>query len=117
MEQELRSFVDNLVGSSSEIAALYREHMTDQGELLPHVFMGDITRLVVANASPKGCPDWIVRLLQQLKSVLMSECGEVAGLVGVSFVENLCGETRAIEALRPKMGVALRNELREICGV
>lgn len=118
MAQDVLDFIDKLVSGSAEVAAVHQEHIADQGgELIPHVLMGDITRLVVATAARDECPDWLTRLLQQLESGLLSGSSAVAELVGVSFVENLCGETEAIAMLLPRMGDALRREVRTICGV
>ncbi len=106
-----------LAEGSPEVEAVYRDHISYQGELLPHVLMGDITRLVISALATGECPEWLVSLLEQLDAGLLSGVPAVAELIGVSFVENLCGEDRAITVLRPKMGLALRRELRMICGV
>ena len=117
MYRDVFGFVEDVASASAEIGSLFREHIADQGELLPHVLMGDICRLVVATAVVAGsCPVWLTRLLQQLDSGLASGVDEVAELIGVSFVENLCDENHVIDVLRPWMGEALRREVKAICG-
>jgi len=79
--------------------------------------MGEITTLVIASTARSEPAEWRAKLLQQLESGLESGNSDVAELVGVSFVENLCGENAAVEALLPTMGNALRKELKSICGI
>lgn len=118
MDQNVLAFIDKVISGSAEAATIHREHIADQGgELLPHVLMGDIARLAVTTTARDECPEWLIRLLQQLEWGLLSGSSEVAELVGVSFVENLCGEAKAIAVLLPRMGDALRREVRTICGV
>ena len=116
MNNPVADFVGRLTSTSSELTEVHRQHIADQGELLPHVLMGEITRLVIASAGREQA-DWLPKLLQQLEAGLASGNGDIAELVGVSFVENLSGENAAIQTLLPLMGEALRRELRSICGV
>lgn len=117
MDQDVLGFMDNLVSESAELASLYREHLVDQGEMLPHVLMGDIARLVVSTGARGESPIWHGLLFRQLELGLLSGSSRVAELVGVSFVENLCGETDAIAALLPQMDNALRKEVKTICEI
>jgi hypothetical protein len=116
MNSQVDDFVRNLTSASPELADVYRLHIADQGELLPHVLMGEITRLVIANSSREQ-PEWLPSLFRQVEAGLESGNGSIAELVGVSFVENLSGEEVAIRALMPLMGQLLRREVRSICGV
>jgi hypothetical protein len=117
MYRDALDFVEEVARGSAEVNALYREHVADQGELLPHVLMGDFCRVAIETAAREGCPHWLRQLLKQLDGGLVSGVGEVAELVGVSFVENLCGEVAAINVLRPWMGEAMLREVKTICGV
>lgn len=117
MSQDIVDFAGELAAASPEVAALYEEHLAYYGQLLPHVLMGDVTRAVVAVADDGRCPEWLIHLLGQLEDALMTRSQGVAVLVGVSFIENLCGEQKALATLRPRMGLALRRELKSICGV
>jgi hypothetical protein len=52
MSGRIADFVHRLASTSPELVDIYRQHIADHGELLPHVLMGDITRVVVtASAS------------------------------------------------------------------
>ena len=116
MKTPVEDFVSRLTSISPELTEVHRQHITDQGELLPHVLMGAITRLVIANVGCKQA-EWLSILLQQLEAGLLSGNGDVAELIAVSFVENLSGENAAIQTLLPEMGEALRREVKSICGV
>ena len=116
MSKNTTIFVSQLIVACPELAGLYRLHLVDQGELLPHVFMGDVTRLVVSTAKQGSNSNWLSRMLGYFEAELLSGNEEVAELLGVSFVENLCGEDEAIQPLLPIMGEMLRKEVKSICG-
>ena len=113
MNNPIADFVDQLTSISRELTEVRRQHFADQGELLPHVLMGEITRLVIKNVGREQV-DWLPKLLQQLEVGLESGNDDIAELVGVSFVENLVGENAAIQTLLPGMGDALRREVRSV---
>ncbi len=116
MSDHVADFVSRLASTSTEMAELYRDHLADQGELLPHVLMGAITRVVIASAGTEQA-HWLSQLLEQLEGGLASGDEDIVELIGVSFVENLSGENAAIRLLIPFMGEALRKEVKSICGV
>jgi hypothetical protein len=45
------SFIKELLRTVPELQPAYAEHLNDNDTLLPHVFMGDVTRFVIAEAS------------------------------------------------------------------
>lgn len=111
------AFVDHLVAKVPELAEAYRLHLADFDVLLPHVFMGEVARFVVTHATsaPEGNP--VSRILGCLEQGLQSGDKQVAELIGVSFVENLSSEKATLEGLLPRLGEALRREVKSICGV
>jgi len=74
--------------------------LADNGELLPQVLFGDVTRYTLAPAR-KGEVDELNRLLGDLDAALGGPEDEVANLVWVSFVEN--ASTDDDEPLRAKL--------------
>jgi len=116
MSDPVTDFIIRLTSISSALTAVYRQHMADQGDLLPHVLMGEVTRLVTVNIGSE-LPNWLPEFLQQLEDGLVSRDSDIANLIAVSFVENLLGEDATIDALLPLMGEALRKEVKTICGV
>ena len=117
MSRSTEDFVKNLVAALPQLEVIYREHLADNDELLPHVFMGEIARLVLADVKNAERAGWLSTLLELLESGLCSGRSEIAELIGVSFVENLCAENAAVHSLLPKLGEGLRKEFRSICGV
>ena len=117
MSESTRNFTNRLIAQLPELEHVRREHLDDYDELLPHVFLGDVTRFVVLNLPRKDAAGWIDRFLNQIEIGLLSGNDEVGELIAVSFVENLCGENAAIQALLPGMGKLLRAEMGAICGV
>jgi hypothetical protein len=89
--------------------------LADNNELLPHVFLGDVARFVIAEAIRSPASFAIMKVLNVMEFGLASE-KEVRELVAVSFVENLCGEDDALSVLVLMMGPALRKEFKMICG-
>ena len=109
-------FMEKLVAGTPELEALYREHLGFYNEILTHVLMGEISELVISTAADGRFPDWLATLLEQMEAGLISGQAHITELVAASFVENLCGEDRAIAALMPKLGFALRRALQRMCG-
>lgn len=117
MSSQVAEFVRRLVSTSPELVEVYQQHIADQGEILPHVLMGDITRVVVAASTGSTQANWLHDFLQQLEAGMVSGDTDIAELVGVSFVENLSGQNAALRSLVPSMGEMLRKEVKSICGV
>ena len=65
------------------ISDLRVRHVSDYGELLPHVFLADVTRHLLTTEKGRMC---IVRHLEDC----FASCGcEIENLIAVSFLENL----------------------------
>lgn len=90
-------FVEMLVSRVPELKPVFDEHIRDNDELLPHVFMGDVTRFVVdlhadilkGGAASTASSDALLRILSTLESAMRSDDEEVRELIAVSFLENL----------------------------
>jgi hypothetical protein len=94
----------DLVASEPALQPVLDEHERDNGELLPHVLFGDITRWVVEHpANP--------RLLGVLERHLGDGDAYVRDLLLASFVENLLDEP--IDHLRDSLGPRLSAALME----
>jgi hypothetical protein len=107
-------FVEELVGNLPELQGIYMEHVDDYGILLPHVFMGDVTRFAVELALSTSGAQALRVLLAQMEEAFLSDEILLVNLVTVSFVENLAGETKAVELLIPMMGEMTRRQLRPL---
>jgi len=95
----VNQLVDTLVRASPEIEALRTEHLGDHGELLPHVFFGDLTRWLANNPAES-------RILALLGQALSDGDAATRDLIYASFLENIePGDEYAAlrEALRPHL--------------
>ena len=104
-----QEFVADLIRLVPELEPAYREHVVFYEELLPHVFMGDVTRFAIEGASGRDNEPVLARLLAYLEEGLANGPEEVKELIFASFVENLQGEVPAILALAPAMGPLLNK--------
>jgi hypothetical protein len=76
-------FCRKLAELNPEVRDILAEHVEDNDELLPHVFLADVTRYVLADG--KARPE-IVRFLEKS---FANNGPEVEDLIAVSFVEYL----------------------------
>jgi hypothetical protein len=108
--------VDRLVERFDSLKPLAREHLADNfGEVLPHVFLGDVTRFLAARvAAPGYVPGGIEPEAKQILAMLAEEFSsgdeEVKELISVSVLENL-PEGGVGRHLRAHLGPALSAEL------
>ena len=108
-------FVEELLRQVPDLQCLYSDHLQDNGQLLPHVFLGDVTKFAVAEADNQRLEAPVNRLLEQMESGLRTGTDSVKELISVSFVENLIGESRALNTLKPCMGPLLKAEVERLC--
>lgn len=112
-----KNFVERLLRIVPELKVVYAEHLADNDNtLLPHVFMGDVVRFIVAKANGAGELPILQKLTQHLESELDAGSAEATELIRASFVENLIGEKVTVDKLKPLMGANLLREIEEICG-
>lgn len=109
------AFIEELLRRVPDVKPIYDEHVADNDTLLPHVFLGDVSRFVVAEANKGLCPAAIA-VLEHLDEGLGIGSEEVKELIVVSFVENLIGETTALKALNTVMRPRLKAQVKRICG-
>lgn len=108
-------FIQEMIRRVPELKAIYSEHMNDNGELLPHVFMGDVARFSIKAATVTESSLSVKLILDLLEDGLSSENFEITTLILVSYVENLLGEQEAVRFLKPLMGHRLKNALKKMC--
>lgn len=93
---------------------LLREHLADNlGEMLPHLFFGDLTRHVLSEFA-RGSLDQLQPLLNELELAFSRGNEEVAEVIAVSLLENLPQQGRGAEGVRDLLGPGLRSELKKI---
>lgn len=104
-------FIERLLGVAPELKEMYDEHVADNDVLLSHVFMGSVTRFVIASARDVDSLSVVQRLLDYFESQLVGGDAESIDLIRASFVENLIGEQMVVNKLKPMMGPALLREV------
>lgn len=128
MEEELeyRTFIPVLVRAVPELIPLYEEHLRDNDELLPHVFMGDVTRFVIDAYARSMLPGkdgqhWsqvLDKVMSTLEGAAASPNLGLVNLVTVSFCENLLDleekDIAAYRGIREKMGPKLTEQMQAI---
>jgi hypothetical protein len=121
MDEELTydTVVPRLVTEIPELCALYNEHLHDYGELLPHVFLGDVTRFVITafecsinRQDMLRLCDGAMRILSLLERAMSSSDEKLQELVSVSFLENLNHTSKTYTQIRARLGPRLLKELQ-----
>ena len=115
------SFVDHLLSMVPELRRVYEEHLSENEELLPHVFLGDVTRFVITEfrkgRSDRGEPTLDTRVLDRildlLERAMKSSDTRLRELVSVSFLENLDQAGRDYLGIKGLLGPALVKELAQ----
>ncbi|MBX3420055.1 MAG: hypothetical protein KF752_00725 [Pirellulaceae bacterium] len=76
-------FCQNLAEQIPDIRAIMTEHVSDNDGLLPHVFMGEVTRYVLIDGPSRPI------VVAALENAFDRHGKEIEELIAVSFVENL----------------------------
>jgi hypothetical protein len=111
-----KSFIEELLRVVPELRPAYEIHLVDNATLLPHVFMGDVARFVVVESASHEKQSTLVHLVGFLENALTDGGKEIQELIAASFVENLIGETKALQSLKVLMGPNLKRQVETICG-
>ncbi|HEY4310193.1 MAG TPA: hypothetical protein VGN12_12150 [Pirellulales bacterium] len=97
-------FCEQLAAEFHGVARLLKERQADNGELLPHVFFGDLTRYILAGGQDKAA------VVQCLENAMSSGASEIDDLICVSFVENIETHYDLEQALTGVVGNKIREE-------
>ncbi len=117
MSEHTVSFVREMVARFPGLSALLEEHMKDNfGEILPHLFFGDVTRYVVALLSGGDLAQRreLRDILDHLERVYASADEELQELIAVSFLENFPRPNEPGAEICGKIGPHLRRQLHVI---
>lgn len=120
MSETTINFIEQLVGRYPGLKPIFDEHVSDNfGEVLPHLFFGDLTRYVVAKFTDtqKGAPEDakaesdLRRLLNDLENAYADGQEEIQELISVSFLENLPRPGEEASGVRTWLGPELSAQL------
>ena len=102
-----RRFCEELVQKVPLLAALMKEHLEYYDELIPHVFMGDVSRYVISHREGRE------QVGDFLDQCFRDYGDDIQNLIAVSFLENLESEDGLERALDGASADALRKEWRK----
>jgi hypothetical protein len=111
------NMVPTLVTEVPSLRPLFRAHIRNQGEVLQHVFFGDLTRYVTSLldlVSPPDGKDEIERILALMEKGLADGDPQVDNLIGVSFLENLDQTGPHYDKIALLLGPRLKASLRDM---
>ena len=110
------AFIGRLCVAFPTLRALREEHERDVGELLPYLFLGDVTRHAVA-LHGRGTPharEELASLCRFLEREYVAGSERVRTLIALGFLENLAGPPDPQWRVREALGPALRREIETI---
>lgn len=110
------TFIEELRRRVPEVEPLYREHLRDNDELLPHVMMGDIARFAeeLHGRSTSGsarASEILSRVLEVLENGMSQDEAATRELIVASFLENLDRSSPSFAQLKNRLGEALSRAL------
>jgi hypothetical protein len=97
-------FCQHLAGQFHGVSTLLGDHLSENEELLPHVFFGDLTRHILTDSKDK------IALVQCLEDAMSSGVTSVKDLIAVSFVENIETQEELANILNGVNGSKIREE-------
>jgi hypothetical protein len=116
----IETFVEQLLGRASGLKPIYEEHLADYDQLLPHVFMGDVTRYVMSlqqaimNDGDAKAEGKLSGILDLFEAALAEAEPYVQELVVLSFLENLERHDPGYASIKQRLGAKLSSELDRI---
>ena len=120
MSETSIDFIEQLVSRYPSLKPVFDEHVSDNfGEVLPHLFFGDLTRYVVAHftEAQEGAhagtqaENELRRLLNDLENAYADSQEEIQELISVSFLENLPHPGEEASGVRTWLGPKLSAQL------
>jgi hypothetical protein len=104
MIDQSEDFVRDLVTRFTPLAPLLAQHLKENfGELLPHVFFGDVTRWFEGELASDAMNPEAIGLLRYLESIYDAANDDVQNVIDVSFVENLTVNGAGAHLLGPQL--------------
>lgn len=107
------AFVGALAREVPELLPLLQEHLDDYDGLLPHVWLGDVTRWAIQQFKANPADPSLKKTLKLMEQTLSREGAQAEQeLVSASFVENLPRPDDAEAGILEMAGPSVRAQLR-----
>jgi hypothetical protein len=114
----MRAYNEAFVGAMcfrfQELMPLLQQHLDDNESLLPHLFMGDVTRWDIQRYDDDATDATLLELLDFIESSFKEANIESRELVSASFLENLPRATEVGAGLQTLLGLTLTEQMRLI---
>lgn len=111
-------FIEEFVKAIPTLQILYDEHIDYYEELIPHVFMGDLTRYVIKLFQCMKFDDQkkneLEEILKYLELGMSRKDEDIQELISISFLENLDVTDASLRLLEKKFGKNLKGALKII---
>jgi len=113
--------ISRLTAGSPETRALMAEHIDTFGEVIPHVFLGEVSRFLEelddqTRAGNREAESLLMSVLSILETGFRDGNEDVQNMIGVSFLENVMERAIASPAFRLRLGPLLRKDLQVMLG-
>jgi hypothetical protein len=117
MDLNYQSFSDQLRVAVPGFAGIFDEHVADNGEVLPHVLLGDLVRFLSNEIQVHGVETGAVQqAMALLECGMASDDARLQELVAVSFLENLEPEDPSFPTIRKMFGPRLEEQYTLLTG-
>lgn len=109
-----RQFIAELLQKVPELQPAYNQHVQDNQELLPYVFMGDVSRFlfVESEAHRLEVSQPLVRILNFIEKKLETNDKDIHGFIAASVVDNLVGEDKMLDKISHLIGPRLQEQFK-----
>ncbi len=107
------SFVPLLLERVPELEGIYHQHLKDNDELLPHVFLGDVCRFFAElYTSSKANRSISHRVIEVMDEGLRMGCEQTKELVFVSFLENIPQDNNVYDKIKLDLTPVLKEAVK-----
>jgi hypothetical protein len=106
-------FIQDLAAAFPVLRPMLAEHLDDNfGAVLPHLFLADVLRLLLARIDEAGVDDRgeVANILSFLEDAFSAGDAERQELISTGFVENLPRVGEPGDGIRRMLGPELRDE-------
>jgi len=104
MNEPVKRFCEQFAKMFADVGNILNEHLADCDELLPHLFMADVTRYALKGGLQR------VGIVQHLENAFKCSDKGIEELIAVSFVENIETHDELNLALNGIKGDNLRRQ-------